>query len=54
MDLFPLRPQIRKQSKTKRKERKIVIRKRVKVWFGLWCLTKISLVEETGVPGENH
>jgi hypothetical protein len=39
-----------------------VIRKRVKVWFDLWCLTNISflswwsilLVEETGVSGENH
>jgi hypothetical protein len=33
------------------------------VWFRLWCLTPLStilqlyhdlLVEETGVPGENH
>jgi len=26
------------------------------VWFGLWCLTwwSVLLVEETGVPGENH
>jgi len=36
------------------------------IWFGLWCLTPLSticllylwqsvlLVEETGVPGENH